>query len=289
MAERLLNTLTYEEEKILRQYLKEISRFPVLKPEEERKLAEKYQETGDEEALAKLVESNLKYVVTIAKRYRPKGLSILDLITEGNIGLISAARRFDPKKKIRLITYAKWWIMQSIERAIQDYTSSIRLPAKKASLYSDIQKTKKELFKVLSREPTTTELVEKMNIEKKDFDEVVMARNDMLSLEDYLLQNEDSELRLEDMISEKKVPSVEENFIEKARIEIIEKCLKELTEKERKVIILRYGLDGGVELTLQETGKRLNLSRERVRQIEQNAIKKIKQLQKEKNLLSYLN
>jgi RNA polymerase primary sigma factor len=283
------NTLTNEEEKILKQYLKEISRVPILTLKEEIELAKRYRKYGDEEALQKLIVSNLKYVVSIAKRYRPKGLSFLDLITEGNIGLITAAKRFDPKRKSKLITYAKWWIMQSIERAIQDHGSTIRLPAKKASLYADIQKTRKDLFKELSREPTSNELTEKMKIGTEDFNEVVTARNDILSLEDYLLQNEDSELRLEDMISENNVPSVEENLTLKARAEITEKCLSELNEKERAVIRLRYGFEGGDGLTLQEVGKRLHLSRERVRQIEQSALKKLRHSQKVNDILRYLN
>ncbi|MCX7829566.1 MAG: RNA polymerase sigma factor RpoD/SigA [Acidobacteria bacterium] len=282
-------SLTPDEEKILKQYLKEISRAPILTLEEEIELAKKYQKNGDEEALKKLVESNLKYVVSIAKRYRPKGISFLDLITEGNIGLITAAKRFDPKRKSKLITYAKWWIMQSIERAIQDHGSSIRLPAKKATLYSDIQKTKKDLFKELSREPTADELAEKMEIDKEDFDEVVTARNDKLSLEDFLLQSDDSEIRLEDMISETNVPTVEDKLTEKARKEITQKCLAELNEKERAVILLRFGFDGGDGLTLQEAGKRLKLSRERVRQLEQSALKKLRHSQKVNDILRYLN
>jgi len=285
----VFHTLTNEEEKILKQYLKEISRAPILTLEEEIELAKRYRKYGDEEALQKLIVSNLKYVVSIAKKYRPKGVSFLDLITEGNIGLITAAKRFDPKRKSKLITYAKWWIMQSIERAIQDHGSTIRLPAKKASLYADIQKTRKDLFKELSREPTANELAEKMKIDKEDFDEVVTARNDMLSLEDFLLQSDDSEIRLEDMIPEKNIPSVEENLTAKAREEITEKCLAELNEKERAVIRLRYGFDGGEGLTLQETGKKLKLSRERVRQLEQSALRKLRHSQKVNDILRYLN
>ncbi len=282
-------SLSPNEEKILRQYLKEISRTPVLTLQEEIELAKKYQTNGDEDALSKLVVSNLKYVVVIAKKYRVKGISFLDLITEGNIGLLTAARRFDPQKKSKLITYARWWIMQSIERAIQDHSSSIRLPAKKAVLYQNIQKTKKDLFKELLREPTASELAEKMGIDKESFDEVVTAGNDMLSLEDFLSQSEDSEIRIEDMILDKNSPSVEDDLIAKARKEIIEKCLSELNEKERAVILLRYGLKDGEGLTLQETGRRLKLSRERVRQLEQSALKKLRHCQKITDILSYLN
>lgn len=288
MAE-VIYTLSEDEEKILRQYLKDISKTPILTLNEEIELAKRYQNTGDEEALSKLVLSNLKYVVNIAKKYRAKGISFLDLITEGNIGLITAAKRFDPKRKSKLITYAKWWIMQSIERAIQDHGSSIRLPAKKATLYQNIQKTKKDLYKELSREPTESELRDKMNIDKDAFDEVVAARTDMLSLEDFLLQNEESEIRLEDMISDKSAPSAEENLTARARREIIEKCLSELNEKERAVIRLRYGFEEGEGLTLQETGNRLKLSRERVRQLEKSALKKLRHSQKINDILRYLN
>ncbi len=281
--------LSDAEAKILRQYLKEISKTPVLSLEEELKLAEKYRKYGDEEALEKLIVSNLRYVVTIAKKFKAKGMSILDLINEGNAGLIVAARRFDPKKKGKLIGYAKWWIIQSIERAIQNQGSSIRLPAKKTSLYSDILKVKKEMQNLLQREPTTDELTEEMKIDKEDYEKVVQARNVVLSFDDPLLQDGDSELRLEDVLVDNNPLNADDLVMRNARKEILKKSLNTLTEKERAVIILRFGLEDGKELTLSEVGKILKLSRERVRQLEQSALKKLKMSKMVSDLLGYLN
>lgn len=281
--------LSDAEAKILRQYLKEISKTPVLSLEEELKLAEKYRKYGDEEALEKLIVSNLRYVVTIAKKFKAKGMSILDLINEGNAGLIVAARRFDPKKKGKLIGYAKWWIIQSIERAIQNQGSSIRLPAKKTSLYSDILKVKKEMQNLLQREPTTDELTEEMKIDKEDYEKVVQARNVVLSFDDPLLQDGDSELRLEDVLVDNNPLNADDLVMRNARKEILKKSLNTLTEKERAVIILRFGLEDGKELTLSEVGKILKLSRERARQLEQSALKKLKMSKMVSDLLGYLN
>ncbi len=281
--------LSDAEAKILRQYLKEISKTPVLSLEEELELAEKYRKYGDEEALEKLIVSNLRYVVTIAKKFKAKGMSILDLINEGNAGLIVAARRFDPKKKGKLIGYAKWWIIQSIERAIQNQGSSIRLPAKKTSLYSDILKVKKEMQNLLQREPTTDELTEEMKIDKEDYEKVVQARNVVLSFDDPLLQDGDSELRLEDVLVDNNPLNADDLVMRNARKEILKKSLNTLTEKERAVIILRFGLEDGKELTLSEVGKILKLSRERVRQLEQSALKKLKMSKMVSDLLGYLN
>jgi RNA polymerase primary sigma factor len=281
--------LSDAEAKILRQYLKEISKTLVLSLEEELELAEKYRKYGDEESLEKLIVSNLRYVVTIAKKFKAKGMSILDLINEGNAGLIVAARRFDPKKKGKLIGYAKWWIIQSIERAIQNQGSSIRLPAKKTSLYSDILKVKKEMQNLLQREPTTDELTEEMKIDKEDYEKVVQARNVVLSFDDPLLQDGDSELRLEDVLVDNNPLNADDLVMRNARKEILKKSLNTLTEKERAVIILRFGLEDGKELTLSEVGKILKLSRERVRQLEQSALKKLKMSKMVSDLLGYLN
>ncbi len=281
--------LSDAEAKILRQYLKEISKTPVLTLEEELELAERYRKNGDEEALEKLIVSNLRYVVTIAKKFKAKGMSILDLINEGNAGLIIAARRFDPKKKGKLIGYAKWWIIQSIERAIQNQGSSIRLPAKKTSLYSDILKVKKEMQNQLQREPTTDELTEEMKIDKEDYEKVVQARNVVLSFDDPLLQDGESELRLEEVLVDKNPLNADDIVMRNARKEILKKSLATLTEKERAIIVLRFGLEDGKELTLSEVGKILKLSRERVRQLEQSALKKLKMSKIVSDLLGYLN
>jgi RNA polymerase primary sigma factor len=273
----------------LTRYLREISDQPLLTIEEEMELGKKYRETGDPEALTKLISRNLRYVAYIAKRYQNRGLSYLDLIHEGNIGLMEAARRFDPEKKRKLVTYAKWWIAQSIERALSDQGGPFRLPQKKAALYYDIQKTRNELARKLRREPTSAEIAKILEIDKTDVDEVVQAKNEMVSLDEPLLADEDIDIRLKDKIAEDNPKTVDDIIIEKARKEVLKACLSELSDKERAVLLYRYGFIDDDDLSLNEVGKIVGLSRERVRQIEEEALKKLQRSQKVNDLLRRLN
>jgi RNA polymerase primary sigma factor len=277
------------ENEILKQYLKEISGKPILTLDEEIELAKKYRKDGDPEAIATLIQRNLKYVVSVAFRYRNRGVPILDLIHEGNIGLIEAARRFDPDKKRKLVTYAKWWIAQSIERALSEQGGPLRLPQKKAALYYDIQKTRNELSRELHRDPTSTEIAKMLDIEKTDVDEVVQAKNDMYSLDEPLLADEEIDIRLKDKIAEDNPKTVDDIILEKARREVLRACLSELSEKERTVLLYRYGFHNDEDYSLKEVGKVIGLSRERVRQIEEEALKKLKRSQKVNDLLRRLN
>lgn len=277
------------ESEILKHYLREISKKPLLTLEEEIELGRKYRDAGSSEALTELISRNLRYVVHIAKRFQNRGLSLLDLIHEGNLGLIEAARRFDPEKNIKLVHYADWWITQSIERALSDQGGPLRLPQKKATLFNNVQKARNELSRSLNRDPSSAEIAEMLGIKESDVDEVVQAKNEMLSLDEPLLADDDMDIRLKDKIADDNRKTGDEILIEKARREILNACLAELTEKERKVLLLRYGFIDDEDLSLKEVGKIIGLSRERVRQIEEEALRKLKRSQKVNDLLRRLN
>ena len=277
------------ESAILKQYLKEISKKPLLTLEEELELGRRYRENGDAEALTELISRNLRYVVHTAKRFQNRGLSLLDLIHEGNLGLIEAARRFDPGKNIRLVHYADWWITQSMERALSDQGGPLRLPQKKATLFNNVQKARSELTRSLNREPSSAEIAEMLGIKESDVCEVVQAKNEMLSLDEPLLADNDVDILLKDKIADNNRKTGDEILIEKARKEILNACLAELSDKERKVLLLRYGFVDDEDLSLKEVGKIIGLSRERVRQIEEEALRKLKRSQKVNDLLRRLN
>jgi len=277
------------ESAILKQYLKEISKKPLLTLEEELELGRRYRENGDAEALTELISRNLRYVVHTAKRFQNRGLSLLDLIHEGNLGLIEAARRFDPGKNIKLVHYADWWITQSMERALSDQGGPLRLPQKKATLFNNVQKARSELTRSLNREPSSAEIAEMLGIKESDVCEVVQAKNEMLSLDEPLLADNDVDILLKDKIADNNRKTGDEILIEKARKEILNACLAELSEKERKVLLLRYGFVDDEDLSLKEVGKIIGLSRERVRQIEEEALRKLKRSQKVNDLLRRLN
>lgn len=271
----------------LRLYLKEISRIPEISPEEEKALAERIQQ-GDEEALRKLVEANLKFVVSFAKKYRGTGLSFLDLINEGNIGLIEAAKRFDPKKKVKFITYAVWWIRQAIIHAIAEQSHTVRLPQKQANLLYRFGKNIADLTLKLQRKPSTEEIADYMKISLDDATTLSQIRSEELSLDDKL-SNEEG-LELGDTIPQKTIPPVDEELIKKSVLkELREMVQTKLDPKEREVITLRFGLKGEKGMTLNEIGDIINLSRERVRQIQSSALDKLRRSSKQRKLAGSLN
>jgi len=263
-------------------YLKELSQIPVLSPDDARILAKKAFE-GDLEAQKAMILSNLRLVINIAKNYMYRGLPFTDLIEEGNLGLIKAVERFDYRKGFMFSTYASWWIRQSISRALATKVRTIRLPVHMVELINRYFNTKKKLSNIPGKNPSLEDIAKEMNIPLEKVMQVISAEKQTQSLDNYL--DVDNELRLMDVVEDKssKVPS--EAVFQIIRNEYLLELLDELTEKERKVIEMRFGLFEYETLTLKEIGKRLGITRERVRQLEEKAVRKMKDRALEKQKL----
>lgn len=270
----------------LKKYLKEIAKLPRISVKEERELGARIQQ-GDKAALKKLVEANLRFVVSFAKRYRGCGLSFLDLINEGNVGLIEAAKRYDPSKNVKFITYAVWWIRQSIIHALSDQSGPFRLPQKQANLLYRIGKTQAALMSELERRPSVEEIAEAMEVDPNDVSTLLQVSDDNISLSAII--DEEHEFHLSDKLEQDTIPSADSVMVRGALRTQVRQALHELDEKERKVILLRFGLTGEDPRTLKEIGEMMSLSRERIRQIEAQALKKLNRSSKCQQLRSYLN
>jgi RNA polymerase primary sigma factor len=270
----------------LKKYLKEIAKLPRITVEEERDLGRKIQK-GDQLALKRLVEANLRFVVSFAKRYRGLGLSFLDLINEGNVGLIEAAKRFDPTKNVKFITYAVWWIRQSIIHALSDQSGPFRLPQKQANLLYRIGKTQAALMSELERRPSVEEIAEAMSVDPDDVTTLLQVSDENLSLSAVI--DEEHEFHLSDKLEQDVIPAADAVLLRGALRTQVRQALGELDDKERKVILLRFGLTGEEPKTLKEIGEVMSLSRERIRQIEAQALKKLNRSSKCQQLRSYLN
>jgi RNA polymerase primary sigma factor len=270
----------------LKKYLKEISRLPRITPEEERVLGRKIHQ-GDQEALRKLVEANLRFVVSYAKRYRGCGLSFLDLINEGNIGLIEAAKRFDPDKGVKFITYAVWWVRQAIIHALSDQSGAFRLPQKQANLLYRIGKAQSNLRSELQRAPTSDEIAERMEVSVAEVNNLLQVSDENISLSAVI--DEEHDFHLADKLEQETIPSADRVLLKNSLRLLLRNALDELDAKEDKVIRLRFGLDGAEPKTLKEIGEMMNLSRERIRQIEAQALEKLHRSHKCQQLRGYLN
>ena len=275
----------------LQAYLRALARLPRLSPEEERELGRRIK-AGDPEALRRLVEGNLRFVVSYAKRYRGLGVPFLDLIHEGNLGLMEAARRFDPDRAVKFITYAVWWVRQAIMHALSGQTRAFSLPQKLSGVAARFGRQVAELTDQLDRAPTTTEIAEDLDISEADVDALRLIGGSDVSLSDHVAGDggEADGLELGDMIEQATVPPVEEELIHRAGVARVREAIDELDEKEREVVTLRFGLDrDGEPRTLQEVGDALGLSRERIRQIESRAKEKLRRSKRSEELRSYLN
>ena len=275
----------------LQAYLRAISRLPRLTSEEERELGGRVQQAGDQDALRRLVEGNLRFVVSYAKRYRGLGVPFLDLIHEGNLGLMEAGRRFDPERNVKFITYAVWWIRQAIMHALSMQTRAFTLPQRLSGIAARLGREVADLAEELDRTPTTRELAEDLDISENDVDALLRIGSSDASLSDRVGHRDDGEgPELGDFIEQVAVPPVEEEMIHQAVAERVRVALGELDPKEREVVELRFGLDrDGEPRTLQEVGDVLNLSRERIRQIESRAKDKLRRSKRAGELRSYLN
>jgi RNA polymerase primary sigma factor len=266
-------------------YLKKISNIPVLSREEEVELARKVLE-DDQDAFQKLISHNLKYVVSVANRYKGCGLPLLDIINEGNIGLIQAARRFDPERGVKFITYAVWWIRQSIMHALAEQSGTVRLPVKQAGLLYKVARKYNELQKELHRDPTNEELAESLDIPLADLESILRVYRTHLSLDAPVREDEDTSYL--DILEATDSPSVEEQIIQNALAREVDKLLHDLPPREEKILRLRFGFDTSPQ-TLEEIGGEMKLSRERIRQIEKKAKSRLKARTKIKALRDYLN
>ena len=268
----------------VRMYFKEIGKVPLLTAEEERELAIRI-EQGDEEAKKKLCESNLRLVVSIARRYLNRGLSFLDLIQEGNLGLIKAVEKFDYTKGYKFSTYATWWIRQAITRSIADQARTIRIPVHMVETINKLIRISRQLLQEYGREPTSEEIAEEMGITAEKVREIKKISLDPVSLETPIGEEEDSHLG--DFIPDEDVPSPEDAAIDSMRSKVLWKCLNELSEREREVLVLRFGLVDGRPRTLEEVGREFNVTRERIRQIEAKALRRLRHPRFSKLLADY--
>ncbi len=269
----------------IKHYLEAIAKFPALTEEDEKALGERIRR-GDAEALQALVRSNLKFVVSYVKKYQGMGLGLLDLIDEGNVGLIEAARRFDPTRGVRFVSYAVWWIRQAVYHALTQSARITHIPQKLSDMISSMKKKTAELKGGLGRDPTREEIAAAMGLAESDVEDLEVLAERNLSLSEKL---NDDDLQVEDRISDPDSPSVEYQIIKASVQQQIRAVLGELDEKEALVLKLRFGLDDDRPQTLQEIGGRLNLTRERIRQIEQKAMRKLSRSQKMQSLRGYLN
>ena len=266
----------------VRFYLKEIGTIPLLSPEEEKELARRSKE-GDPLARQRLVEANLRLVVSIAKRYTGRGMSILDLIQEGNLGLMKGVEKFEPDKGFKLSTYATWWIRQGIRRALSDQSRTIRVPVHMVESINKVTRTQRRLTLELGYEPSLKELAASLNMPEEKLKEILDVSKQPTSLETPVGDEEDS--NLSDFVADEKMISPEQNAANVMLREEIDKLLENLKDRERDVLIHRFGLHGEESHTLEEVGQMFGVTRERVRQIEAKALKKIS-LPKYKNALA---
>jgi len=270
----------------VRMYLKEIGRISLLSPEEELKLSERVAE-GDEEAINKLAESNLRLVVSIAKRYVGRGLLFLDLIQEGNIGLMKAVDKFDSDKGYKFSTYATWWIRQAITRALADQARTIRVPVHMVETINKMSRIQRQLTLELNREPSEEELAKKMGISVEKVREVIKISQEPVSLETPIGEEDDSHLG--DFIKDESSMSPEEYATNEILKEEIKSVLMTLQVREQEVLELRFGLVDGTCHTLEEVGKKFNVTRERIRQIEAKALRKLRHPSRAKKLKDFLS
>ena len=270
----------------VRMYLKEIGKVPLLSAEEEIELAKKM-EQGDENAKKRLAEANLRLVVSIAKRYVGRGMLFLDLIQEGNLGLIKAVEKFDYRKGYKFSTYATWWIRQAITRAIADQARTIRIPVHMVETINKLIRVTRQLLQELGREPTPEEIAEEMDMPVDRVREILKISQEPVSLETPIGEEEDSHLG--DFIQDDNVPVPADAAAFTLLKEQLVEVLGTLTEREQKVLRLRFGLDDGRARTLEEVGKEFNVTRERIRQIEAKALRKLRHPSRSRKLKDYLD
>jgi len=282
---KIIKQVTNREALSVDKYLHEISKEDLLTADQEVELARRIRKQ-DEQALEKLIRSNLRFVVSVAKQYQNQGLSLPDLINEGNLGLIKAARRFDETRGFKFISYAVWWIRQSILQALAEQARIVRLPLNKIGSINKINRALAELEQRHEREPSIHEIAKTLELAPEEIKEAMKHSNKPLSMDAPL--NEEEEDSMYDILESNENPSPDENLINESLNREIERALSSLTEREARIIRLYYGLGNKHPFTLEEIGEKINLTRERVRQIKEKAIKRLKHTTRNKILKSYL-
>jgi RNA polymerase primary sigma factor len=270
----------------VRLYLREIGKIPLLSAEEELALAKRVVD-GDKDAKDKMAEANMRLVVSIAKRYVGRGLDLLDLIQEGNTGLLRAVEKFDPDKGFKFSTYATWWIRQAITRAIADQARTIRIPVHMVETINKLLRTQRRLTQELNREPTNEEIAAAMEIEVDKVEHIMKIKQDISSL-DASIRDDEEESVLADFIEDEDTISPEESATNQLLKEQVKDMLSALTEREQKIIKLRFGLEDGKQHTLEEVGQEFSVTRERIRQIEAKALAKLRKHKDARKLHDYI-
>ena len=272
----------------VRLYLREIGKIPLLTPEEEQDLAQRIVK-GDKKAKDKMVESNMRLVVSIAKRYGGRGLDFLDLIQEGNTGLLRAVEKFDPDKGFKFSTYATWWVRQAITRAIADQARTIRIPVHMVETINKVLRTTRKLTTELNREPTNEEIAKELDMEPDKIDYVMRIKQDIASLDASIGRDgDDEDSALGDFVEDEERESPEESASNQILKEQLSEIISTLSSREQKIIRLRFGIGGGKPHTLEEVGNEFKVTRERIRQIEAKALSKLRKNKETKKLHEYL-
>lgn len=273
----------------VRLYLREIGKIPLLSAEEEMDLARRIVE-GDKKAKDKMAEANMRLVVSIAKRYSGRGLDFLDLIQEGNTGLLRAVEKFDPDKGFKFSTYATWWIRQAITRAIADQARTIRIPVHMVETINKLLRTQRRMTQELNREPTIDELAKELDMEPEKIEYVIKIKQDISSLDAGVGRDgEDDDSVLQDFIVDEDTVSPEDSASNQLLKEQVQDILSSLSDREQKIVRMRFGLDNGKNHTLEEVGQEFAVTRERIRQIEAKALAKLRKHKDAKKLYEYLD
>ncbi len=282
---KITKQFTNRESQSLDKYLQEIGKVDLLTPDEEIELAIRIKK-NDQRALEKLVKANLRFVVSVAKQYQNQGLTLGDLINEGNLGLIKAARRFDETRGFKFISYAVWWIRQSILQALAEQSRIVRLPLNRVGALNKIGKAYSNLEQEYEREPSAHELAQELDMDISEVSDTLKISGRAISMDAPFAQGEEN--RLLDILENDEQPSPDHTLMSESLRREIERALSTLSEREAEVIKLYFGLNEEHSLTLEEIGERFNLTRERVRQIKEKAIKRLRHASRSKNLRSYL-
>lgn len=270
----------------VRLYLREIGKIPLLTPEQEIEIAKRVQ-AGEEKAKDEMAEANMRLVVSIAKRYVGRGLDLLDLIQEGNTGLLRAVEKFDPDKGFKFSTYATWWIRQAITRAIADQARTIRIPVHMVETINKLLRTQRRLTQEMNREPTYEEIAKEMEIEVEKVEHIMKIKQDISSL-DASVRDDEEDSVLGDFIEDEDTPAPDESATVQLLKEHVQDILSVLSEREQKILKMRFGLESGKSHTLEEVGKEFDVTRERIRQIEAKALMKLRKHKDAKKLHDYI-